>query len=118
LITTVANQAGTLRTPVRDLLRRVPPRGRRWRRSLVDLAVLLLAGSAVGQALLTGSDAEGVVVLAPSLAVLAIALLVAWAVPVLAAPLAARALPAGKLSAALVAASVARRSGSHRLFAL
>lgn len=118
LITAVVSQAGTLRTPVRDLLRRVPPRGPRWRRSLVDLTVLLLAGAAVGQALITGGDAEGVVVLAPPLAVLAIALLVAWLVPVLAAPLAARAVHAGRLGAALVAASMARRSGSHRLFAL
>lgn len=118
LVTAVASQVGTLRTPVRDLIRRVPPRSGRWRRSLLDSAVVLLAVAAVGQALLTGGDADGVAALAVPLAILAIGLVVAWAVPVVAAPLAARALHAGRLGPALVAASVARRSGTHRLFAL
>jgi hypothetical protein len=118
LVVVVTTQVRVLRTPVRDLLRRVPARSRRWRRSLVDLLVLLVAAAAVAQAVLVGREAEGVALLAPALIVLALALVAAWAVPPLAAALTLRALHAGRLAVALVAASLARRTGSHRVFAL
>jgi putative ABC transport system permease protein len=121
LVAAVATQLGTLRTPVRDLLRRVPARQRRWRRSLVDLVLVVLAAAAVGQALAVGRAAgagPGLALLAPGLVVLALALVAAWAVPPLVAWLADRALRAGRLGVALVAASMARRPGGHRLFAL
>lgn len=121
LVAALATQLGTLRTPVRDLLRRVPARQRRWRRSLVDLVLVVLAAAAVGQALAVGRAAgtgPGLALLAPGLVVLALALVAAWAVPPLVAWLADRALRAGRLAVALVAASMARRPGGHRLFAL
>jgi hypothetical protein len=118
LVAVVTTQLRTLRTPVRDLIRRVPARAGRWQRSLVDLVLVVLAAAAVGQALTVGRDAAGLTLLAPGLAVLAIALVAAWAVPPLVAWLAARALRAGRLAVALVAVSMARRSGTNRLFAL
>lgn len=117
-VAVVAAQLGILRTPVRDLLRWIPARRRRWRRSLVDLVLVVLAAAAVGQALVVGRDMAGLASLAPGLAVLAIALLAAWAVQPLAAGLAPRALRAGRLAATLIAASMARRPETHRLFAL
>jgi hypothetical protein len=118
LVAAVTTQLRTLRTPVRDLIRRVPARAGRWQRSLVDLVLVVLAAAAVGQALTVGRDAAGLALLAPGLAVLGIALVAAWAVPPLVAWLAARALRAGALAVALVAVSMARRSGTNRLFAL
>lgn len=118
LVAVVVTQARTLRTPVRDLLRRVPARGRRWHRSVVDLLVIVVAAAAVGQALVVGREAEGVALLAPPLAVLAISLVAAWAVPPLVASVAGQALHQGRLAVALVAASMARGTGAHRLFAL
>lgn len=130
LVAVVATQLGSLRTPVRDLLRRVPARPGRWRRSLLDLVLVALAAVAVGQAVWVGPDAtgtagtgpaageSGLALLAPGLAVLAIALVAAWAVPPLVARLAGYALRTGRLAVTLVAASVARRPGTHRLFAL
>jgi hypothetical protein len=118
LVAVVTTQLRTLRTPVRDLIRRVPARAGRWQRSLVDLVLVVLAAAAVGQALTVGRDAAGLALLAPGLAVLAIALVAAWAVPPLVAWLAARALRGGRLAVALVAVSMARRSGTNRLFAL
>jgi hypothetical protein len=132
LVAMVATQLGTLRMSVRDLIRRVPPRRRRWQRSLVDVVLLVLAAAAVGQALTADDSAGGqgaagrgdaalgasVALFAPTMAVLAIALVASWAVPPLVVWLAARALRAGRLAVALVAASMARRPGIHRLFAL
>jgi hypothetical protein len=118
LIAVVATQLGTLRTPVRDLIRRIPPRRGRWRRSVVDIVLVVLAAAAIGQALSVGRDADGLALLAPGLAALALALVAAWAVPPLVARLALRALRAGRLATALVAASMARRPDTHRPFAL
>lgn len=116
-VAVVAAQFGTVRTPVRELLRRVPARRGRWRRSLIDLILVVVAAAAVGQALAVG-DVEGLALFAPWLAGLALALIAAWAIPPLASWLAARALHAGRLAIALVAASMARRPGTNRLFAL
>ncbi|HEY8472311.1 MAG TPA: hypothetical protein VIL37_06690 [Natronosporangium sp.] len=133
LVATVATQVGTLRTPVRDLIQRTPARRARWRRSVVDVVLVVLAAASIGQALLTGRaepanrfettpqadpNQSGLALLAPGLAVLAIALIAGWAVAPLVAWLAARALRAGRLPVTLVAASMARRPGTHRLFAL
>jgi putative ABC transport system permease protein len=118
LVAVVATQLGTLRTPVRDLIRRIPPRRQRWRRSLVDVVLVVLAAAAVIQALSVGRDADGLALLAPGLAALGLALVAAWAVPPLVAGLAIRALRAGRLATALIAASMARRPDTHRPFAL
>lgn len=118
LVTVVAAQLSTLITPVGELLRRMPVRRAGWRRSLVDLVLVALATYGVAQALLVGSGVGGLPLLAPTLAALAIALVAAWAVPPFAAWVAARARRSGRLATALVAAVVARRPETHRLFAL
>lgn len=117
-VAVVATQLGTLVTPVRDLLRRTPGRRGRWRRSVVDLVLILLAAYGVGQTLLVTRQVRGLPLLAPGLAALALALVAAWAVPPLASRLARRSHEAGRLSLGLTAALLARRPETHRLFAL
>lgn len=118
LAVVVASQIGTLRSPVRDLIRQAPARRARWRRSVVDLVVVVLAVVAVGQALTVGRDAEGMALLAPALATLAIAFTAAWLSHPLVAALGSRALRSGRLTVALVSASLARRGGVHSTFAV
>lgn len=118
LVAVVASQLGILRTPVRDLLRRIPARRGGWRRSLIDLVLVVLAVAAVGQVFVAGSTDPGLTLLAPALAVLAIAMLAARAVQPLVAKVADDSLHAGRLGLTLIAASMARRPGVHRLFAL
>ncbi|MEQ7009688.1 hypothetical protein ABN028_26290 [Actinopolymorpha sp. B17G11] len=118
LVAVVAAQVGTLFTPVRDLLRRIPMRRPRWRRSVVDLVLIGLAAYGVVQALVIQRDVEGLPLLAPALAALGIALITAWAVPPLATWLAVRARQSGRLAGTLIAALMARRPETHRLFAL
>lgn len=118
LVAVVIAQLGTLLTPVRDLLRRIPVRRGGWRRSMVDLMLVGLAAYGVVQALVLQQDIEGLPLLAPALAALAIALVAAWAVSPLAARLALRARHSGRLAVALIAGLIARRPDTHRLFAL
>lgn len=118
LVAAVVAQFGVLRAPLSDLLRRVPARRSRWRRSVADVVLVVLAVAAVGQALVLGHAATGLAVLAPALAVFALVVMAAWVVPPVVSWLAARALRAGRLPVALVAAAMARRAGTHRLFAL
>ncbi|GAA5013972.1 hypothetical protein [Actinopolymorpha pittospori] len=118
LVAVVSAQVGTLFTPARDLLRRIPVRRTRWRRSLVDLVLIALAVYGVVQALVVGRSVEGLPLLAPGLAALAIALVTAWAVPPVANWLLLHARHAGRPAMALIAALTARRPETHRLFAL
>ena len=118
LVAVVTAQVGTLFTPVRDLLRRIPVRRSRRARSAVDLVLIGLATYGVVQSLVVGRDVEGLPTLAPVLAALAIALVTAWAVPPLATWLASQARNSGQVAAALIAALMARRPETHRLFAL
>jgi putative ABC transport system permease protein len=117
VLVAVTAQLGTLRTPVRDLLRRVPAR-HRWGRRLVDVVVVVLVAAAVAQALLAGDRLAGVATVAPGLVGLGLALVAGWALAPLAARAARWALRAGHLGIALAALAVARRPGAHRLFAL
>lgn len=118
LVAVVSAQIGTLFTPARDLLRRIPVRRTRWRRSLVDLVLIGLAAYGVVQALVVGRTVEGLPLLAPGLAALAIALVAAWGVPPVANWLLLHARHAGRPAMALIAALTARRPETHRLFAL
>lgn len=118
LVAAVASQLGTLRTPVRELIRRIPARRPRWRRSLVDIALVVLATLAVGQALTVGRDADGMALLAPAMATLAVALTAAWLLPPFVASLGGRALRAGRLAGALVSASLTRRGGVQPMFSV
>ena len=118
LLAVVAAQVGTLFTPVKDLLRRIPTRRPRWRRSVVDLVLIGLAAYGVVQSLVVREEVGGLPMLAPGLVALALALVIAWAVPPLATWVAARARHSGQLSTALIASLTARRPETHRLFAL
>ncbi len=117
-VAVVVAQVGTLLTPVRDLLRRIPVRRTRWRRPLVDVVLVGLSVYGIVQALVVGGRVEGLPLLAPGLAALALALVAAWAVPPAATWLATHARYSGRPALVLIAALMARRPETYRLFAL
>jgi putative ABC transport system permease protein len=109
----------TLRTPVADLLRGVPPRRRGWRTDLVDLLVVAVAVSAAYQAKTQGTgENAGLAPLARFFVALAVALLLARVVGLAMAGLGSSALRSGRLRFALGALQVTRRPGMDRVFAL
>ncbi|GIF48752.1 FtsX-like permease family protein [Asanoa ferruginea] len=121
VLAAVAADAGGMRTPVTDLLRHVPSRRRGWRAEVVDLVVVLIAAAGLYQSYATAvddDDTTGLALLAPAL----VAVLVALAAARLLTPLAGRvgrsALRSGRVPAALGAIQLARRPGTHRVFAL
>lgn len=115
LVAAVVAQFSELRAPVHHLLRSRPSRRRR---SVLDLVLVVLTVVAVGQALAVGRAGNGLALAAPPLAALALVVVASWAVPRVASRLASRALRAGRLPAALVTASMARRTSTRRLFVL
>ncbi|HEV8166011.1 MAG TPA: FtsX-like permease family protein, partial [Actinomycetota bacterium] len=121
LVAAVVAEWRSLGAPVVTLLRRVPERHRGWRADVVELVVVLLAvvGVYQGHAEIS-SDGEPSVLalLAPGLVGLAVALLVARAMPAVAARLGLNALRRGQPGAALAALHLARRPGTHRIFAV
>jgi hypothetical protein len=105
---------------VTDLLRRVPQR-RGWRADVTDLVVVAVAAAGIYQAYavtVEPGEAAGLTLLAPALIALVVALLAARTLAPLAAVAGARALRAGRLPVLLAATSIARRPGTHRVFAL
>jgi len=121
LVGAVAAEWRTVRTPVADLLRRVPARQRGWRADAAELILVAVAGAGVYQARVEASrdsDASALALLAPALVAIAVALLVARALMPLAAGVGARALRAGRAGTALAALHLARRQGTHRVFAV
>jgi hypothetical protein len=137
LLAIIASEWGTLRAPVADLLRRVPPRtgspgagstgaGRgagwpRWRAGAADLVVVVLALAGAYQVRAQGGvsgAAPGLALLAPTLVALAVALLLARTLSYLAGRAGGAALSAGRLRLGLGALQVARRPGTERVFAL
>ncbi len=111
----------TLRAPIVDLLRRVPPRHRGWRADVVSLCVVALAVAGTYQVRAEGGvdgSAPGLALLAPGLIALALAVVLARVLTYLAGSVAAAALRAGRLRLALGALQVARRPGIDRLFIL
>ncbi|MDG4828854.1 hypothetical protein O7627_05980 [Solwaraspora sp. WMMD1047] len=105
---------------VTDLLRRVPQR-RGWRADVTDLVVVAVAVAGIYQAYavtVEPGEAAGLTLLAPALIALVVALLAARTLAPLAAVTGARALRAGRLPVLLAATSIARRPGTHRVFAL
>jgi ABC-type antimicrobial peptide transport system permease subunit len=117
LAAAVLAEWSTLRAPVATLLRRVPARGRPVVAGLVDLAVVAVAVAGVYQG---GAESEASVfaLLAPGLVGLAVALLVARLLPMLAARAGGAAIRAGRPDVALTALHLARRPGTHRVFAV
>lgn len=119
LVVAVAAEMSAVRSPVLSLLRRVPGRRSRWRAPVADLAVvaLALAGVYQGHAEQDPGGAPSPLALAtPALIGLAIALVLARALPLLAAWFGARGLATARPGAALGALHVARRPGTERVF--
>jgi hypothetical protein len=121
LIAAVAADRGGMGAGVIDLLRHVPARRRGWRADVIDLIVVVVAVAGIYQAYVTDRDpgeSTGLVLVAPALVALAVALVAARAIGPLAVRLGHRALRAGRLPVAMAATHLARRPGTHRVFAL
>jgi hypothetical protein len=111
----------TLRAPVVDLLRRVPPRQLGWRADVVSLCVVALAVAGAYQVLAQGGvngSVPGLALLAPGLVALALAVVLARGLTAVAGSVGGAALRAGRLRLALGALQVARRPGVDRVFLL
>jgi hypothetical protein len=111
----------TLRAPVVELLRRVPPRQRGWRADVVSLCVVALAVAGAYQVRAQGGvngSVPGLALLAPGLVALALAVVLARGLTAVAGTVGGAALRAGRLRLALGALQVARRPGVDRVFIL
>ncbi|BCB82029.1 hypothetical protein GCM10022251_52820 [Phytohabitans flavus] len=121
LVAAVAADRGGMGAGVIDLLRHVPARRRGWRADVLDLIVVVVAVAGVYQAYVTDRDpgeSTGLVLVASALVGLAVALVAARAIGPLAVRVGHRALRAGRLPLAMAATHLARRPGTHRVFAL
>src|SRR5690606_17003609 len=106
---------------VAGLRRRVPPRHGGWRADVLELVVIAVAAAGVYQGhaeLADAGEPSLLALLAPGLVALAVALIVARALPWLPAAAGAAPLPYGRAGAALAALHLARRPGTHRVFAV
>jgi len=121
LVAAAAAARGGMGAGVIDLLRHVPARRRGWRADVIDLIVVVIAVAGVYQAYVTDrepGESTGLVLVAPALVALAVALVAARAIGPLAVRVGHRALRAGRLPLAMAATHLARRPGTHRVFAL
>lgn len=121
LLSAVLAEWRALRSSVVTLLRRVPGRRRTWRAEVGDLVIVVVAGIGVyqGYAETAASGQPSLLaLLAPALVGLAVALVVARALPLLAGRAGAAALRSGRPGAGLTALHLARRPGTHRVFAV
>lgn len=121
LVAAVAADVRGMRAGVIDLLRHVPARRRGWRADVIDLVLVLVAAAGLYQARAAASGpggVGGVALLAPALVALVVALVAARVLTPLAGRIGARALRDGRLPLALGATQLARRPGTHRVFAL
>ncbi|MDG4764294.1 hypothetical protein O7632_09275 [Solwaraspora sp. WMMD406] len=121
LIAAIAADLRNARAGVVDLLRHVPARHRGWRADVVDLIAVAVAVAGLYQAYTATTEpgeVSGVVLLAPALLALAVALVVGRFVTPGAARAGAALLRQGRLPAALAALHLARRPGTARLVAL
>ncbi|MEV4621313.1 FtsX-like permease family protein [Asanoa sp. NPDC049573] len=121
VLAAVAADAGGMRTPVTDLLRHVPSRRRGWRAEVVDLVIVLIAAAGLYQSYATTADDDdttGLSLLAPALVAVLVALAAARLLTPLAGRVGRRSLRSGHVPAALGAIQLARRPGTHRVFAL
>lgn len=121
LVVSLAAETRALRSSVTTLMRRVPTRGGGWRTGVGDLVIGVLAAAGVYQGyadLHAGGGASGLALLAPALVGLAVALVVARALPWVVVWSGTAALRAGRTGTALSALHVARRPGTQRVFAV
>ncbi|UWP84011.1 hypothetical protein Dfulv_07080 [Dactylosporangium fulvum] len=102
-----------------DLLRNVPSRLSRWRNApVLETAVVVLAAVAVVQMRQGDNGLTGFAVFAPSLIVIAVALIAARAVLPVAERVGRRAMRQGRIGSTLAAYAMSRRPGSQRILAL
>ncbi|MFV2083703.1 FtsX-like permease family protein [Micromonospora sp. LOL_021] len=118
LAVAILAQRRELASPVVDLLRRVPPRTRRWASLLVEAVMLALTVVAVAQLRLFDSELVGLSLLVPALIGVTVALVAARLVAPLTGRLGAAALRRGRLAAALGLLHLARQPAGQRLFTL
>ncbi|MEV4536422.1 FtsX-like permease family protein [Asanoa sp. NPDC049518] len=121
VLAAIVADAGGMRAPVGDLLRHVPSRRRGWRAEVVDLLIVLVAAGGLYQSYATSVDRDdttGLALLAPALVAVLVALAAARLLTPLAGGVGKRALRSGHVPAALGATQLARRPGTHRVFAL
>ncbi len=118
LVATVLAQRRPFAAPVAELLRQVPPRGSGWRGLVLEAMLYPLTVAAVIEMQANDGKLTGIMLLAPGLVVLTVALLAARAVGPLAGWIGHRALRAGRLGLGLGALRLARRPGAARLLAL
>ncbi|WP_238008175.1 hypothetical protein KZZ52_06880 [Dactylosporangium sp. AC04546] len=101
-----------------DLLRNVPSRLSRWGAPVFEVAVIALAVVAVVQLRQGGGGLTGFAVFAPSLIVIALALVAARGVLPIAERVGRRAMREGRIGRTLAAYAMSRRPGSQRVLAL
>ncbi|WFE30165.1 hypothetical protein O7623_13690 [Solwaraspora sp. WMMD791] len=121
LAAAIAADLSNARAGVVDLLRHVPARHRGWRADVVDLIAVAVAAAGLYQAYTATTapgEVSGVVLLAPALLALAVALIAGRFATPGAARAGAALLRQGRLPAALAALHLARRPGTARLVAL
>jgi putative ABC transport system permease protein len=118
VLTALAAERRQLRTPVTELLRRVPVAPRRATAIAAEIVVVLLAAVTVVQLSLTGGSLTGVGSFATGLVVVAAALVAARLLLPGATVIARRALSRGRLGSGLAGFQLSRRPGANRLFAL
>ncbi|MET7402646.1 ABC transporter permease, partial [Dactylosporangium sp. NPDC005572] len=116
LVVLVLVEVPLLRTPVAELLRRSAGPARRWTGALLDVLLVALAAAALTQA--RSGSVQGVGLVAPVLAALAVAGLLARLVTALAGQTGRAALRTGRLPLAMAALQYHRRPGIDRIFAL
>ncbi|MEV4626263.1 FtsX-like permease family protein [Micromonospora sp. NPDC049523] len=121
LVAVVFADSRAIGSGVVELLRHVPPRRRGWRADVVDLVLVAVAGAGIYQAMVTDPEpggATGLVLVAPALVAVVLALVAGRLLGPLGVRAGRRALRAGRLPVLLAALQVARRPGTHRIFAL
>jgi putative ABC transport system permease protein len=124
LLAMLAGCAGPAAMRVNDLLRRVPPRHRRWRAVPARAAIVVLAVVTVVQLRVQPGPPTGVTLVASAVVVAAVAVMLEPLVPMLAVRLGRRVTaargrrPRAHIGPALGALAVARRPGARRLLAV
>jgi hypothetical protein len=121
LVAAALAERSAMRSSVTDLLRRIPGRRTGWRAGIGDAVIVVLATAGVVQGYLEvrGSGESSVLaLLAPGLVGLAAAVGVARTLPLVAARTATVTVRAARVGVALAALHLARRPGTHRVFAV
>ncbi len=118
LLAVVLAGRGAFTGPVVELLRQVPSRASRWRAATAEGVLVALAVAAIVQLRSATGPLTGIMLLAPGLVVLAVALLAARLVVPIAAGTGHRAVRRGWLAPGLGALQLARRPGGARLLTI